>query len=257
MKNLLLTFLSVTLLAFSLSGWAASTKEEVKALQGQVEQLQKDIDEIKKLLQEGARAPAAAAPQQPGFTEQTVSIGESPVMGDANAPITMIEYSDYQCPFCARNHTNVFPIIREEYVDTGKVKVVMREFPLTSIHQNAFDASMAALCAGDQDKYWEMADVLFANQRTLTTDNLKSYAVNLGLDADSFNDCLDSRKYESRVQEDLASGNKLGMRGTPGFYIGLTDADDPNQANMSVFIRGAQSIDQFRASIEDLLKSVN
>lgn len=257
MKSVFVTLFSMTLLAFSLTGWAASTKEEVKALQGQVEQLQKDIDEIKKLLEAGARAPAAAAQQQAGFTEQTVSIGESPVLGESDAPVTIIEYSDYQCPFCARSHTNVFPIIREEYVDTGKVKVVMREFPLTSIHRNAFDASLAALCAGDQDKYWEMAEVLFSNQRTLTTDNLKSYAGNLGLDAASFDDCLDSRKYESRVQADLASGNKLGMRGTPGFYIGLTDSDDPDQVNMSVFIRGAQSIDQFRASIEDLLKSVN
>ncbi len=253
MKFLVTVLVTLALGIFSLNAFAASTKEEVQALQGQVEQLQKDIDEIKKLLQEGARAPAQAR-QQAAFAEQTVSIGDSPVLGDMDAPVTIIEYSDYQCPFCARNHTTVFPQIKEEYIDTGKVRFVMRENPLTSIHRDAFGASMAALCAGDQDQYWEMADQLFANQRALSTDNLKSYAADLGLDTDSFNECLDSKKYEGQVQADLASGAKLGMRGTPGFFIGKTDAEDPDKANLEVFIRGAQAIDQFRASINDLLE---
>jgi len=254
MRILVTVLVTLFLGIASFNAFAASTKEEVKTLQGQVEQLQKDIDEIKKLLQEGARAPAPAARQNAAFSEQTVSIGNSPVMGDMDAPVTIIEYSDYQCPFCARSHRDVFPIIKEEYIDTGKVRFIMRENPLTSIHRNAFDASMAALCAADQDNYWEMADLLFANQRTLTTDNLKGFATQLELDSEAFNECLDTRKYENQVQADLASGAKLGMRGTPGFFIGTTDAEDPDKANLEVFIRGAQAIDQFRGSINDLLE---
>lgn len=254
MRTFVTVIFAILFFAFTINGMAASTKEEVKTLQGQVEQLQKDIDEIKKLLQEGARAPAPAARQNAAFSEQTVSIGDSPILGNADAPVTIIEYSDYQCPFCARNHREVFPKIKEEYINTGKVRFVMRENPLTSIHRNAFDASLAALCAGDQDKYWEMADLLFANQRTLTTDNLKGFAIQLNLDANAFNECLDTRQHERRVQADLASGAKLGMSGTPGFFIGTTDADDPDKANLEVFIRGAQAVDQFRASINDLLE---
>lgn len=263
MKFALITLLTVLVLSSSPMVFAASTKEEIQALRTQIEETQEDIDEIKEdiddikdMLEEGARAPAAR-PSRPTFQEQTVELGDSPYLGDNDAPVTIIEYSDYQCPFCARNHTQVFPQLKEEYVETGKVKFVMREFPLTSIHQNAFDASLAALCAKDEGKYWEMADLLFANQRALTAENLKTYAEQLDLDTESFNECLDERKYEKAVQNDLATGARLGMSGTPGFYIGLTDPEEPGKADLSVFVRGAQSIDQFRASINDLLESAN
>ena len=147
------------------------------------------------------------------------------------------------------------PTLQEEYIDTGKVKFVMRENPLTNLHPQAMNASMAALCAGRQDKYWEMHDVLFANQRAMTDEDLKGYAADLRLDTAAFNECLDSKDTLGEVHQDMASGARLGVRGTPGFFIGLTDPEDPDKANLSVFIRGAQSIEQFRASIEDLLQT--
>ena len=243
-------------LLFSLSAWSASTDDQLEELASQIEDMQKDLDEIKQLLKDGARAaPAAAAPQQAAFAEQVVSIGTSPVKGNQDAPITVIEYSDYQCPFCARHYRDVMPTLQTEYIDSGKVKFVMRENPLTNLHPQALDASMAALCAERQGKYWEMHDVLFSNQRQLSIPELKAYAVDLGLDSGDFNECLDSKETQGAVYSDLASGAKLGVRGTPGFFIGLTDPSDPDKANLSVFIRGAQPIDQFRASIEDLLQS--
>jgi protein-disulfide isomerase len=148
------------------------------------------------------------------------------------------------------------PILQEEYIDTGMVRFVMREFPLATIHKDATNASMAALCAHEQGKYWEMHNLLFDNQKALGVDNLKSYADNIGLDTASFNDCLDNEKTQTQVSEDMASGQKLGMGGTPGFYIGLTDPSDPDKVNLSVYIKGAQSIDNFKASIDELLKSV-
>lgn len=254
MKNYFIAFIAAGLLLFSLSAWPASTKKEIIALKEQVAAMQEDLAEIKKLLQEGARAPAAA-PQPAGFQPQTISIGSSPFKGKEDAVVTLIEYSDYQCPFCSRNYRDVLPLIQEEYIDTGKVKFVMRENPLSSIHRDATNASMAALCAGDQGKYWEMHNMLFDNQRELAIDNLKSYAEDIGLDTATFNECLDNKEHEKTVRKDMASGAKLGVRGTPGFFIGLTDQSDPDKVELSVFIKGAQGIDNFRASIDDLLES--
>ena len=250
MNKTVISFVALSLLMFSISAWPASTKEEIIELKSQVSEMQKDLAEIKKMLEEGARAPA---PQQAGFRPQTVNIGDSPYKGEADAPVTLIEYSDYDCPFCARHFRDVMPILQEEYIDTGKVKFVMRENPLTSLHRNAMDAAMAALCAKDQGKYWEMHDVLFANQKKLDAANLKTYAADIGLDIGAFNECLDSKAKEKIVQADLASGAKLGMRGTPGFFFGRTDPADPDKVNLTVQIRGAQGIDQFRATIDDLL----
>ena len=241
------------MLLFSLSTWSDSTKEEVLQLRIQVTEIQKDLAEIKKLLEEGARAPAAKAA---GFRPQTISIGDSPIKGKVDAPITVVEYSDYQCPFCARSYRDVMPILQEEYIDTGKVRFVMRENPLPSIHKNAANASVAALCARDQGKYWEMHDLLFDNQKELGVDNLKSFAGTIGLDTATFNECLDSKKTEGQVRKDMASASKLGMAGTPGFFIGLTDLSDPDKVELSVYLKGAKPIDSFRVSIDDLLESV-
>lgn len=254
MKNTVINLFAICLLLFSLSAWPASTKQEVIELKAQVAEMQKDLDEIKKLLKEGARAPAAAAPSN-AFREQTVRIGKSPFKGKEDAPITIIEYSDYECPFCARNYRDVLPILEEKYIDTGKVRFVMREFPLPNIHKNAINASIAALCAGNQGKYWEMHNLLFDNQKQLDVNNLKSLASALQLDMPSFDKCLDNKETEDRVSSDMASGTKLGMRGTPGFFIGMTDTEDSDKVNLSIFIRGAQSISTFRASIDELLKS--
>ena len=253
MNKTLLALISASMLLFSLSAWSDSTKEEILKLRIQVTEIQNDLAEIKKLLKDGARAPAAAAA---GFRPQTIKIGASPFKGKVDAPVTLVEYSDYQCPFCARNYRDVMPILQEEYIDTGKLKFVMRENPIASLHKNATNASIAALCAGDQDKYWEMHNLLFENQRELGVDNLKSFAGTIGLDTASFNECLDGKKTAGQVRKDMASSAKLGMRGTPGFFIGLTDLSDPNKVEASVYLKGAKSIDSFRASIDDLLESV-
>ena len=243
---------------YSFSALSANTKQEIRELQESIaglkegqEAMQKDLEEIKKLVQEGARA----APARAAFREQDVFIGDSPVIGEAKATVTLIEFSDYQCPFCSRHARDVMPQIVKDYVDTGKLKYVMFENPITSIHKNAYNASLAALCAGDQGKYWEMHDIMFANQKELGVDGLKSFAASIGLNSSEFDTCLDSKKYEKQVNSDLATATKLGVRGTPGFVLGLTDSKDPSKAKVSVYIKGAQAFDKFKANIEQLLDS--
>lgn len=255
MKNILIIFITTSLLLFSLSAWSASTKQEVIALKAQIAEMQNDLAEIKKLLKEGAKAPAKRAAEPP-FKEQVVSLGSSPVKGNADAPVTMIEYSDYQCPYCARNYRDVLPALLKEYVETGKLKIVMREFPLTSIHGNAMNASMAALCAGDQGKYWEMHNTLFENQRSLSIENLKTFAGNVGLDTTTFNECFDSKKHQKQIDEDLSSGSSFGITGTPAFVLGLTDKEDSDKATLSMYRKGARGISFFRQDINKLLESI-
>lgn len=253
MKIKVIFIITASLILLSLPTWAASTKDEVLTLQAQVAEIQKDLEEIKKLLKEGARAPAKAA--QPAFKPQTVSIGTSPVKGRDDARVTLFEYSDYQCPFCARNYREVLPVLQKEYIDTGKIKFVMRENPLPQLHKDANNASLAALCANDQEKYWEMHDIMFENPRQLSIDDLKSYAADIGLDTNAFNSCLDTKKHEKAIRRDMAVGSQLGVRGTPGFVLGLTNLEDPDKVNAMVFIKGAQGIDKFRLEIDKLLES--
>ena len=254
MKKPLLACMAISLLFVSFSSWSDSTKQEIQALSAQVAAMQKDLAEIKTLIKEIKTAPAPRA-AKPAFKEQIISIGSSPYKGKVDATVTLVEFSDYQCPFCARNYRDVMPTLVKEYVDTGKLKFVMRENPIPALHRNAMNASLAALCAGDQGKYWEMHNLLFDNQRELGVDNLKAFAGTIGLDTATFNECLDSEKYKEQINADIQSGKKLGISGTPGFVLGLTDPDDPDKALMSVFIKGAQSLDNFKAAIDELLES--
>ena len=138
--------------------------------------------------------------------------------GDENAPVTVVVFDDFQCPFCKKFFDETLPKLKEDYIDTGKVKYVFRHFPL-SFHQNAQKAAEAAECAGEQGKFWEMHDMLYSHQDALSVDDLKNYASQLGLDTEQFNQCLDSGKYKDKVQNDFNMGVQVGVSGTPTFFI--------------------------------------
>jgi protein-disulfide isomerase/plastocyanin len=165
-----------------------------------------------------APEPAAGQEAQAAPTVD-VSADDDAVKGDENAPVTIIEFSDYQCPFCGRFYEETLPQLEEQYIATGKVKLVHRDFPLESIHPEARPAAEAAECAGDQGKYYEMHDKLYENQQSLSADNYKLWAEEIGLDMDQFNDCVESNKHAEEVSADLADGSAAGVTGTPGFFI--------------------------------------
>jgi len=149
----------------------------------------------------------------PRYTVATAAI--DPVRGNASAPITIVEFSDYQCPFCARVNPTLEQV-RKTYGD--KVKIIFKDFPLPN-HPQAPKASEAAHCAGEQGKYWELHDLMFANQRALNVPELKQYATTLGLDMAKFTPCLDSGKHAGLVASGLAQGEKMGVNSTPTLYI--------------------------------------
>ena len=141
---------------------------------------------------------------------------DDPSIGSSSAPVTLVEFSDFQCPFCQR----VAPTLKQVKDTYGdKVRVVWKDFPLTQIHPQAFKAGEAAHCAADQGKFWEYHDRLFANQQALQPNDLKKYAADLGLDAAAFATCLDTSKHGERVRDGVAEGSKLGVNSTPTIYI--------------------------------------
>lgn len=168
-----------------------------------------------------------------------VSVDDDPMLGNKNAKVTIIEFTDYQCPFCSR----VRPTIKQIMDQYGnKVRYVLRDFPL-NFHPQAKKAAEAATCAGDQDKYWDYSKILWANQRALDIPQLKKYAKQTGLDQTKFDECLDSNKYSAEVAKDMADGSKAGVTGTPSFFIN------------GQMLTGARPYEQFKEIIDLELRS--
>jgi len=150
-----------------------------------------------------------------------ISEDNDAILGDPNAPVTIIEFSDYECPFCSRFYFNTLPALKKAYINTGKVKLIFRDFPL-GFHPNAqkaAEATEAARQLGGDEKFWEMHDKLFENQRALTQPNLIKYAEEIGLDKTEFKELLDLSTFRNEVLADSQDGQQAGVQGTPTFYI--------------------------------------
>jgi len=165
----------------------------------------------------GNTAPSAPTVPSAGSPVE-VSEDNDPFKGDPNAPVVMIEFSDFECPFCGRFYSQTLSQIEEKYINTGKVKLVYRDFPL-SFHPNAQKAAEAGECANEQGKFWELHDTIFENQNAISVSDLKGYAAGLGLNTSQFTSCLDSGKYAGEVASDIADGTAAGASGTPTFFI--------------------------------------
>ncbi len=171
-----------------------------------------------------------------------------PVLGDENADVSIVEFSDFQCPFCGRAHTGALADFKNsDYFKDGQVNLVYKHFPLNSIHPYAQKAGEASECANRQGKFWEYHDTLFANQAALDTVSLKSYAAQLGLDTNEFNSCLDGNEASSEVNKELAQATAAGGRGTPYFVIVNNNNGD------AIPVSGAVPFAQLEAAINAVL----
>lgn len=179
---------------------------------------------------------------------QSLIEDNDPVLGDPNADVSIVEFSDFQCPFCARAHSGALADFRNsDYFKDGQVNLVYKHFPLNSIHPYAQKAGEASECANRQGKFWEYHDTLFANPTALDTTSLKSYAVQLGLDTSKFNSCLDGGEASSEVNKELAQATAAGGRGTPYFII------VNNKNGDAVPVSGAVPFSQLEAAINTVL----
>lgn len=148
-----------------------------------------------------------------------VSQDDDPFVGAEDAPVTIIAFEDFQCPFCQRFNWEVMPRLKRLYIDTGKAKFVFRDFPLSHLHPMAQKAAEAAECADEQGKFWEYHDILFEKQNFLSVDNMKEWAAKEGLNSEQFNECLDSGAMEGEVLRDQTDGRRAGASSTPTIFI--------------------------------------
>jgi len=213
------------------------------------------LNELKSIHQLLSNPPAtraaAAAPAAPTPTEHVkMSVGAGWYsMGRDDAPVTMVEFTDYQCPFCRSFETASFAQLKKEYIDTGKVRFVSRDLPLV-FHPNAPSAAMAARCAGDQHKFWEMRDAMMLDTATdLGPASILKYGEKTNLNMTAFNTCLSDKKYTEAIKKDAADAGTLGISGTPSFVIGKTDKTEI----AGVRIVGAVPYAVFDSTIKDLL----
>jgi protein-disulfide isomerase len=181
--------------------------------------------------------PIAEAPvtEEPQFVRYDIPSEGFPTIGPANAPITIVEFSDYQCPYCRRWHEQVYEPLLAAY--PGKIRVVYRHLPLTSIHPDAFAAAEAAMCAGDQDAYWPYHEKLFSSD-SLGIQTYVQYAQDLSLDVEAFQTCLAESKFKDAIQADSDFAVDLGVRSTPTFFVN------------GLAIVGAQPLEVFKQVID-------
>lgn len=219
-------------------------RKEIQALTQSVKEMQKELQEIKALLL--SRAPAAP-PQN-----VVLDLSNQPSKGEATAKVTLVEFSDFQCPFCGRHVRDTGAQIDKEYVSTGKLKHVFMDLPLENIHKIAFKAAEAAHCAGEQGKYWEMHDRLFENQNKLQP--FAAHAEAIGLDVTKFEECVNSGRQAAAIRQDMAEAQKAGVTGTPTFFLAYTD---PKSSKVKTVRRltGAQPYSSFKMEIDKLLAS--
>ena len=182
-----------------------------------------------------------------------VSLDDDPFKGNANAPVTVIEFSDFQCPFCSRFFEQTLPQLEENYIETGKIKFVYRDLPLDNLHPNARPAHIAAECADEQGKFWGYHDILFEKQsewqRLAAADlqiTMAEYANDLGLEKASFESCMQSDEIADEVNKDYLDGTSYGATGTPTFFIG-------NEKDGFIKLVGAQPYSAFQAEIDKQL----
>jgi protein-disulfide isomerase len=246
LKVATITFVALFSLSPPIEQDVAALKREIEALKAQQAAMQKDLDAIKSFLQQLIRQP-----EEPKLVDASVAIAGEPSKGSPRAKVTLIEVSDYHCPFCRRHMQSTQPQIEADYITSGKLQYIFIDYPIEQLHPEAFKAHEAANCAGDQGKYWEMHAKLFATP-TRDLGLLASQAQELGMDGAKLRACLDEGKYAKPVRESVARMEQLGISSTPTFLLGLTPAAG-EPMKIAKVVRGALPYPEFKKAIDSML----
>lgn len=227
----------------------AITKEQADAIVSELKLIRQLLEKQQTQLAAAMAPRPAAAPAPPEKVQMNVGNGWYS-LGRVDAPVTLVEFADYQCPFCKKFHTDAYAELKKNYIDTGKVRFVSRDLPL-EFHPFALKAAEAARCAGDQKKYWELRDALYSNSAPPNDDVINKAVESLSLDGKAFQSCLDSDKYKADVQKDAIEAAGLQISGTPTFVLAKSAKDKLD----GVRIVGAQPFAAFQSVIDGLLKT--
>ena len=214
----------------------------------QADEMLKELRQIRQLLERQQARPAAPQEEQPTRAKITDLSGVS-MLGSKTAPLTIVEYTDYQCPFCQRFHVTAFSELKKQYIDTGKVRFFSKDMPL-DFHPNAMRAAQAARCAAEQKKFWELRDVMGANPDKLDIEHIMNFAADLKMDTAALRACVDSGKYKEPVQRDVLEGMRVGANGTPTFVVGKSVGEGVD----GELVVGAMPFEMFDAKLKTLEK---
>jgi protein-disulfide isomerase len=247
MKQFFRTLTAAALPLWLAAALAAQTPNEPGITRQQADEILNELRQIRQLLEKQNKA-GEAEPAKPSRIK--LDLRNSPMLGSKNAPLTIVEFTDYQCPFCQRFHTMVFGDLKKNYIDTGKVRFYSRDLPLDSLHPNATRAAEAARCASDQGQFWTIREIMSAHPDKLDMDSLVADAQQLKLDVPAFRSCVEKEKYKNDVQSDVLEAMKIGADGTPAFVIGKSTSDGVDGELMV----GAQPYPMFDMKLKALEK---
>jgi protein-disulfide isomerase len=225
---------------------AEALKKEIEALKAQQAEMQKSLDEVREFLKAATGGRFGA----PSLVNSSFDISGMPTNGRATAPITLIEISDYHCPYCRRHVQQTQPRIYSELVNTGKVRHVFVHYPIAQLHPDAYRSHEAASCANDQGKFWDLHTKLFETPLK-TVEQLTAIAQDAGLDATAFRSCLESGKHAREVQASVERISKLNVNGTPMFLLGRTSGD--SKVTVARVVEGAQPYEEFKKAVDEVL----
>ncbi|MGA2723212.1 MAG: thioredoxin domain-containing protein [Bryobacteraceae bacterium] len=232
-------------LALMLPLGAQDAGKEEGITRQQADQILNELRQIRQLLErQQAKEPQA---QEEQVLKAKLNLEGFAMLGSKEAPLTIVEFTDYQCPFCQRFHTTSFGDLKKNYIDTGKVRFYSRDLPL-DFHPNAMRAAQAARCANEQGQFWKLRDAMGANPNKLDMDSLLADAADLKMDVNAFRACVESEKYKNAVQTDVMEAMKIGASGTPTFVIGKSTPDGVDGELMV----GAQPYPLFEQKLKEL-----
>lgn len=223
-------------------------RREIQQLRVGQQAIRRQLAEIQRLLEEGGEGGDDDSPR-----DVVLDLAGLPALGEANAPITLVEFSDFQCPYCARHASQTLPQLEENFINTGKLRYVASDYPLPN-HAQAPKAAEAAHCAQEQGRFWEASRKFFENYSELEEEKLHEYAAEIGLDTEKFTECLASHRHAEAVAANKSAGAKAGVAATPTFLLGYTQPGGEFRATAQ--IRGAHPYETFVQEIEQLLSEL-
>jgi protein-disulfide isomerase len=242
--------LALTLLLSQGSGAAQTNnddlvrlKDEVERLSAQQQQILASLDELKKMM----KGPAQPALKPPA----TMGVDGEPYKGEPTAKLAIIEYADFQCPFCRRFEHDIYPQIRDTYVNTGRLKYFHRDMPLP-FHQGAMPAARAVHCATEQGKFWELHDSLLGDAASLSAADIDERAGKLGMNVGQLDKCISSDRFADIIQRSVTEANEMQVSGTPTFIIGTLDTQG-KVVSVKKTVVGASPFEAFKAALDPLL----